>query len=216
MNEQFAARIAEAYGCHSQKYSDVLEPILQPMANEIIGLAKLSGGEQILDLATGTGLIARTLAQFTDSVIGIDISLGVLGRAKYLSAGEIPFITGDAHRLPFKDLCFDLVTCGLSLSHFSDVSAALVETRRVLRSRGRFITSAWGSEGKNPSKAAAIDVRRRFLTDREVAFDGTFSEEVWADVERGSRTLRAAGFADVQVTTLQLSGEYLNHSDCDS
>ena len=134
MNEKFTARIAEAYGQHSQTYASVLEPNLGPMADEIVGLAKLSGGEQVLDIATGTGLIARKMAQFTDSVIGIDISLGVLAIAQSLSAGEIPFVTGDAHRMPFKDRCFDLVTCGLSLSHFSDASAALGEVHRVLRS----------------------------------------------------------------------------------
>lgn len=213
MNEQFTARIAEAYGRHSQKYASILEPILRPMANEVVRLARLKGGELVLDLATGTGLIARTVAQSRGSVIGVDISLGVLARARRMSAAAIPFVVADAHGLPFVNGCFDLVTCGLSLSHFSDVSVALGEVLRVLRSKGRFITSAWGSEGENPSKAAAVEVRRRFLEDRELTFDGTFGEEIWANAERGCETLRLAGFADVQVTTLLLSGKYRNSSD---
>jgi ubiquinone/menaquinone biosynthesis C-methylase UbiE len=174
MNERFATRIAEAYGRRSEKYASVLEPILSPMANEIVDLARLRGRELVLDLATGTGLIARTVAQFTDSIIGVDISLGVLARVRSLSAAETPLVAADTHGLPFRDQCFDLVTCGLSLSHFSDVSAALGEISRILRSRGGFITSAWGNEGENPSKSAAVEVRRRFLGDREVVFEGTF------------------------------------------
>ena len=84
MKEPFAARIAEAYGSHSQKYVSILEPILRPMAEEIVIMGRLKGGERVLDLATGTGLIARISAQYTDSVIGIDISFGVLGIAKKL------------------------------------------------------------------------------------------------------------------------------------
>ena len=213
MNEQFSARVAEAYGSHSQKYVSILEPILRPMAEKIVIMGRLKGGERVLDLATGTGLIARTAGQYTDFIVGIDISWGVLGIAKSLSAERNPFVTGNAHSLPFGNGCFDLVTCGLSLSHFSEVSVALGEVRRVLCSRGHFITSAWGIEGKNPSKEAAIAVRRKFLEDREVVFEGTFNEVVWTDKEQGCETLRQAGFADIQVTTLPLSGEYQNPED---
>ena len=96
MNERFAALVAEAYGRHSDKYASVLEPILTPMADEIVALAGLKSGEQILDLATGTGLIARTAANSTASVVGIDIAFGVLVRARELTADEIPYVTGDA------------------------------------------------------------------------------------------------------------------------
>lgn len=213
MNEQFVARIAEAYGRHSEKYTPILEPILKPMADEMVSLVDLKGGEAVLDLATGTGLIARAVGELTQGILGIDISFGVLASAWILSAGMIPFVAGDVHRLPFMDKCFDLVMCGLSLSHFSDVQRALKDIRRVLRPRGRFITSAWGSEGNNPSKAAAIEVRRRFLNEREITFGGTFNEEIWADVTQGCGILRQAGFAEVQVKTLPLSGKYRNTSE---
>jgi len=213
MNESFAARIAEAYGQHSQKYSSVLEPILVPMAGEIVGLARIKGGERLLDLATGTGLIARTAAAAGAAVIGIDISLGILTRAHTRSAGTILYLVGDAHSLPFHSQSFDLVTCSLSLSHFSDISVALREVLRVLRPSGRFITSAWGVEGENPSKAAAVEVRKRYLEEWEITFKGTFGDELWADAELGRETLRTAGFVDVQVTTRPLSGQYRNSAE---
>lgn len=206
MSEGFAARIAEAYSRHSEKYASILEPMLRPMAEEMVGLANLRGGERVLDLATGTGLIARTAAQFTAAVIGIDISLGILGRARTLSAGQIPLVAGDAQGLPFKDACFDLVTCGVSLSHLSEVAIALGEVLRVLRPGGHFITSAWGSEGESPAKEAAIEIRKKYLEDLELTYGGKFSEDVWADTEQGCQILRRAGFTGVQVATRQLAG----------
>jgi SAM-dependent methyltransferase len=213
MKPQFTGRISEAYSHHSQKYAPFLEPILAPMTEQIVKLARLNGQELVLDLATGTGLIARALAGFAASIIGADVSLGVLRRAYGQSRGAIPFVVGDAHRLPFREQRFDLVTCGLSLSHFSDVSAALGEVHRLLRSGGRLITSAWGSGGENPCKAAAVEVRRRFLSDREAALGGALNEEMWADVQRGCEALRGAGFVTVQVKTSSLSGEYRNHAE---
>lgn len=92
MNERFAARIADAYSQHSEAYASILEPTLQPIADEIAERAGLKGWERVLDLATGTGYIARTLARAGATVTGVDISLGMLTRAGSLSKAEIPFI----------------------------------------------------------------------------------------------------------------------------
>lgn len=213
MNNRFTARVAEAYGSHSEKYVSVLEPILTPMAEELVGLSNLTRGQHVLDLATGTGLIARTAAGFTDSVVGIDIALSVLAKARQLTAGEISYVMGDAHRLGFESQSFDVVTCSLSLSHFSDVNGVLAEIRRVLRARGRFITSTWGTEGESPSKMAAVEVRNKYLEDRADTFEGTFDEDVWADVNRGRHTLQEAGFENIDVKTAQLTGEHANRAD---
>ena len=187
--------------------------MLGPMANEIVDLARLAGGERVLDLATGTGIVARQLAHFTNDVVGTDIAWGVLARARDLATDEILFITADAHRLSFADRLFDLVTCGLSLSHFSNVTSALQEILRVLRPGGRFVTSAWGTEGESPTKAAAIAVRNRFLEEREQTFEGAFGEDLWADVQKGNEILRQVGFQNIDVKTSQLSGKHQNHSD---
>ena len=178
------------------------------MADEIVNLGKLQGGELVLNLATGTGLIARSALESGASVIGMDISPGVLTIARHLSEGKIPLTVGDAHRLPFESHYFDLITCGFSLSHFSDYVAALVEMKRVLRTGGRFLTSAWGTKGKNPSKEAAVDVRRKFLEAIETTFADTFDEELWTDPVCGKEELERTGYVDVIVTTLIYSGQY--------
>ena len=213
MNQHFAQRIAAAYSQHADTYASVLEPSLAPMAAEIARRANLSSGRLALDIATGTGLVARALAHAAASVVGVDISLGILRAASGRSQGQIPFVAGDAHRLPFRARTFDLVTCAISLTHFSDVQTALREVHRLLRPGGRFITSAWATEGENPTKAAAVRVRQRFLPEREITFGGSFGNELWADVARGRAALRRAGFAKIQVATLPLSGAYSNHKE---
>lgn len=178
MRRNFKEHISDAYSHHSEKYVSVLEPVLAPMAKGITQIAGLSSWELALDLATGTGLIAGELARLDRSVIGVDLSPGILRIADAQSRREIQFVSGDAHELPFKDRCFDLVTCGVSLSHFLNVMTALGEIHRLLRPGGRFITSAWGSEGENLSKEAAVEVRQKFLEEREITLGGSFDEDL--------------------------------------
>jgi SAM-dependent methyltransferase len=211
MKPQFNRQIAAAYDRHSEKYVPLLEPMMAPMARQIAAMAGLADGQRALDLATGAGLIARVLARLTDAVIGVDISPGVLRIAYRQSRGETAYVCGDACRLPFESSSFNLVTCGVSLSHFSDVPAALEEVRRLLHPGGRLVASAWGAGGESPAKEAAVEVRRKFLPDKELTFGGEFSEDLWADAERGCETLRQAGFVDVKVDTSRLDGVYRDH-----
>lgn len=208
MNGQLLKRMAQAYGRHSEGYARVLEPTLQPMAAEILRIGAVSGRDCVMDLATGTGLIARAAALVSSSVVGVDISPGVLVAARESSGGDIPFVVADAGALPFSNQSFDLVTCGISLSHFPDVLGALGEVRRVLRPGGRFVASAWGSEEDDPSLPAALDVLDRHMGKEANPFAELLDEETWASSEQGCEVLQQAGFEKIQVTTLPSQGVY--------
>ncbi len=101
---------------------------------------------RIVDLATGTGDIARRLAvAYPDAeVIGIDLSAQMLRRARRLTRrvltqdGRVHFVPGDMNRLPFPDGSVDLVSGGYALRNAPDLGQALREVRRVLRPGGRF------------------------------------------------------------------------------
>ena len=95
----------------------------------------------MLDVATGTGFTALAFAPHVATVIGLDVSPGMLEQARR-QAGErrIPnavFQTGAAEALPFGDGSFDIVTCRIAPHHFLDVPNFLNETARVLRPGGR-------------------------------------------------------------------------------
>jgi demethylmenaquinone methyltransferase / 2-methoxy-6-polyprenyl-1,4-benzoquinol methylase len=95
-------------------------------------------GEQILDLAAGTGESSVPLARTGARVVACDFSLGMLA----VGAGRRPdldFVAGDALALPFADGCFDAVTISFGLRNTHDPSAALAEMRRVTRPGGRLV-----------------------------------------------------------------------------
>lgn len=95
---------------------------------------------KVLDVATGTGSIAQTLAKRSKEVTGIDISGKMIGVASSRSKGNPKFVVGDAHELDFKRGEFDLVTCCNGLHVFRDPAQAMAEMRRVLTAGGKIVT----------------------------------------------------------------------------
>jgi demethylmenaquinone methyltransferase / 2-methoxy-6-polyprenyl-1,4-benzoquinol methylase len=105
-----------------------------------LGRAGLRPGMTILDLATGTGVVAEAAMKVTGGDIGIvgaDISIGMLREARRKTG--IPTVLSPGERLPFPDDAFDLVTVGFAMRHFSDLGTTFRELRRVLRPGGRIL-----------------------------------------------------------------------------
>jgi demethylmenaquinone methyltransferase/2-methoxy-6-polyprenyl-1,4-benzoquinol methylase len=102
--------------------------------------AGLRPGMRLLDVATGTGLVARgavrTLGE-PGRVIGVDPSRGMLREARKALAG--PLVQGRAEALPFRDDLFDMLSMGFALRHVTDLEAAFREYRRVLKPGGRLV-----------------------------------------------------------------------------
>jgi SAM-dependent methyltransferase len=199
-------RLCQAsYDAHAAEYAQRLDPTLAPAVERLVELAGARRGIRLLDLATGTGAVARTAARTGASVVGVDLSPGMLAVAREL-APEIEFRLADAHALPFEACEFDAVACGLSVTHFGEPAKALGEALRVLREGGRFVASAWGGGGGGtPSCGAVIEVLKRYGAS-ETGYK--LDEETWFDVERGSEVLRRAGFAEVAARTEHFSGTF--------
>jgi len=96
-----------------------------------------------LDIATGSGHTAFAIAPQVKSMIGIDITAEMLLEAEMLKAERavvnVTFRPADVHNLPFSDGTFQLVTCRRAAHHFSNISRALAEIRRVLVPGGRVV-----------------------------------------------------------------------------
>ncbi|GAB6853991.1 bifunctional demethylmenaquinone methyltransferase/2-methoxy-6-polyprenyl-1,4-benzoquinol methylase UbiE [Asaia astilbis] len=97
----------------------------------------LRSGHDVLDIATGTGLVAREAAAIAGRahVIGLDMSLGMLAECRKNVPG-IALIQADAQNLPFADAQFDVLSMGYALRHVADLNAAFASWRTVLKPGG--------------------------------------------------------------------------------
>jgi ubiquinone/menaquinone biosynthesis C-methylase UbiE len=113
------------------------------VAARLVDVAAPQKGEQVLDVGTGTGLVAHLVAPRVSpgSVIGIDLSDNMLALARSKKSKNVQFLGMAAERLVFKPETFDLVTMGEALAYLGDPTDALAEARRVLREGGRLAVS---------------------------------------------------------------------------
>lgn len=103
---------------------------------------RLQPGDRVLDLGCGNGRHSLEAARWPIRVVGVDVVLDDLRKARYMLAdldrkgetpGSVDFILADAQRLPFRDGAFDKVVCTETLEHVPDDLAAISEIDRVAR-----------------------------------------------------------------------------------
>lgn len=113
------------------------------VAARLVELAAPQKGEHVLDVGTGTGLVAHLVAPRVSpgSVIGIDLSEQMLAIARSKQNKNTQFLGMAAEQLVFKPESFDLVTMGEALAYLGDPTEALAEAQRVLRADGRLAVS---------------------------------------------------------------------------
>ncbi len=113
------------------------------VAARLADLAAPREGEHVLDVGTGTGLVANLVAPRVAPgvVIGIDLSEQMLAIARSRRAKNVQFVAMAAEHLIFRPATFDLVTMGETLAYLADPTEALAEANRVLKPGGRIAIS---------------------------------------------------------------------------
>jgi len=188
---QAAERFAAAYDRRAPKYASTVDPSYVPIYRRIVELARIDRGTKVLDIATGTGGVAREAAAKGAEVVGIDVSSGMLELARGMCPSTVSFQLAEASALPFADHSFDVTTCSFGLSHMPHASQVLGEARRVLKPGGRFVATSWG-DVFNPSRDAVQATLDRYLPGRSDPFGDVMNEEIWRDPARGRQMLREA------------------------
>jgi demethylmenaquinone methyltransferase / 2-methoxy-6-polyprenyl-1,4-benzoquinol methylase len=125
---------------------------------------QLEPGERVLDLAAGTGVSTVELARSGATAIACDFSLGMLraGRASRRRR-KVPFIAGDATRLPFGDGVFDAAVISFGLRNVTDVPRALGELARVVRPGGRLVICEFSRPTWRPFRVLYLNYLMRAL-----------------------------------------------------
>lgn len=137
-----------------ENYERTFVPAIgRPLAIDLIGSAALHPGERVLDVACGTGIVARLAAKQVGgdgTVAGLDINPGMLAVARSIASEDISieWYEAGAEEIPLKNESFDVVTCQLSLQFMEDKSTALKEMHRVLVPGGRIVLNVPGPAGE--------------------------------------------------------------------
>ena len=168
-------------------------------------------GDTILDLAAGTGTSSEPFAAAGARVVPCDFSVGML-RVGKTRRPDLPFVAGDATRLPFADATFDAVTMSFGLRNVVDPDAALRELRRVTRPGGRVVICEFSTPTWPPLRTVYFEYLMRTLprVADTVTGEGDSYEYLaesirqWPDQVAFGRRLCAAGWT--QVAYRNLSG----------
>ncbi len=103
----------------------------------LLALLPLQPTWRVLDVATGAGHTAHTLAPHVRQVIAVDLTLPMLAQTRQLAQAkglsQVEVSAGDAEAIPFAAASFDLVTCRLAAHHFPEIGRFLAEVARVLK-----------------------------------------------------------------------------------
>lgn len=146
-----------------ETYEERLVPhLFGPWARRIAAGLPLRDGQRILDVACGTGVLARAIAARSGagpSITGLDINPDMLAVAARL-APRIEWCHGDVAALPFDDRSFDAVACQFGLMLFDDPVAALEEMWRVLSPGGSLVVAVFDRLERNAAYAEMIPVYR--------------------------------------------------------
>jgi ubiquinone/menaquinone biosynthesis C-methylase UbiE len=171
-----------------------------PLADELVQAAALRAGARVLDVACGTGIVARLAAEQvgTDGeVTGLDAHPGMLAVARSVPAGgaTIRWCQADAAASGLPDAGYDAVLCQLGLQFFADRAAALREMRRVLRPGGRIALNVAGPE------PAMFEILEQALADHVSPDAAGFVATVFSLSDRSEleALLERAGFDEISI-----------------
>src|SRR5581483_3128450 len=140
-------------------YDRYLGPLLfEPYAADLAARARKLAPKRILEIAAGTGIVTRALAQALpeSEIVATDLNAAMLEHAaRRIDAANVRWRPCNAQELPFGDGEFDLVVCQFGVMFFPERRRAYAEARRVLRPGGQYLFNVWDRIEANEVAALA-------------------------------------------------------------
>ncbi|HSR57186.1 MAG TPA: class I SAM-dependent methyltransferase [Candidatus Binataceae bacterium] len=127
--------VESGYALWADTYDNFPNPLINVEEPIIRALLERMPAGRALDAACGTGRYTRYMRARGHEVEAVDVSRAMIAQAR-VSSPEVRFSVGSLEALPFTDGSFDLVMCGLALTHLPQISPAIVELARVLKPGG--------------------------------------------------------------------------------
>jgi ubiquinone/menaquinone biosynthesis C-methylase UbiE len=194
-------------GNAAEVYERQLVPAMfAPWAPRLIDLAEVRPGAHVLDVACGTGVVTRLVAERTGMagrVVGLDINAAMLSVARQLppvGGATIEWLEASALEMPLPDAAFDVVLCQHGLQQLPDRPAALREMRRVLIPAGRLALCVWSPIEQNPGMAALVEALQRHVGAEAAA--NRRAPFALGDPAQLRALVEEAGFHDIEIQTV--------------
>ena len=185
-------------------YEQYIVPGFMEASQELVELAALDEGERVLDVACGTGILARLAARVvgpTGKTVGTDLNEGMLDMARtaegLVDGPPIEWRPSDAAALPFPDASFDVVLCQYGLEFFADRARGVREMARVLSPGGRLVLRVWRTLDRQPFYVALLEALERHV--RTGVGTPILKAFTLADPAELRTLVAAAGFRDVHI-----------------
>jgi SAM-dependent methyltransferase len=187
----------------AEVYEEFFLPALfEQWAQRVADAAMIQPGDRVLDVACGTGVLARAAALRSgaaDRVTGLDVNEGMLVVAKRKSP-EIQWKLGRAEQLSFQDNHFDAVVSQFGLMFFEDRQAAIREMFRVLRPGGRLAIAVWDTLEHTPGYAEMTLLLQRLFG--VAAADALRAPFILGNLQQLCVLFSEADLPDVHIATI--------------
>jgi SAM-dependent methyltransferase len=195
--------IPEAEIQAAEAYEDLhVAALFAEWAPRVLDAAVVKAGDVVLDVACGTGVVARAaLERVGDggSVTGLDRNRAMLAVAERL-APAARWRCGDVAGLPFDDESFDAVVSQFGLMFFADRGAAIDEMLRVTRRGGRLVVAVWDALEASPAYPIEIELLERLAG--SPAAEALRAPFVLGDTDELAGLFEASGVGETTVDTI--------------
>jgi demethylmenaquinone methyltransferase/2-methoxy-6-polyprenyl-1,4-benzoquinol methylase len=166
-------------------------------------------GEHVLDLAAGTGTSTEPFLAAGATAVACDFSVGMLSVGRRTRPG-VPFVAGDATRLPFADGTFDAVTISFGLRNVHDVDEALREMLRVTRHGGRLVVCEFSHPTFAPFRTVYVEYLMKalpYVATKVSSSPDSYvylaeSIQAWPDQQSLATVIRRSGWEGVEYRNL--------------
>ena len=194
-------------GSAPENYERYVKVFLAPFVEAIMQRAKLEPGNAVLDLACGTGFVARAasgLVGSTGRVAGLDINGSMLEVARVASTNSNPPIEwheASAEEMPFEDAKLNALLCSQGIMFFPELRKAVNEMHRVTATGGRIVASFWaGPMERSPYMEATRLRLEKALPEGSVGIN----DQGWRlDWEEIAAIFRDSGFEAIITETIE-------------